>query len=50
MSLLKKETNQDKIEFYLNVLLALSKNTELNSYEKNKYIKVLKNVTENISL
>ena len=50
MKFLKKETNQEKIEFYLNVLLALSKNTEFSSYEKNKYIKVLKNVTENISL
>lgn len=48
MKFIKKETNQDKIEFYLNVLLALSKNTELSSYEKNKYIKALKNVTENI--
>lgn len=49
MKWLKKETNQDKIEFYLNVLLALSKNTKLSSYERNKYIKILNNVTENIS-
>lgn len=48
MTLFKKESNRDKIEFYLNVLLALSKNTQLSSYEKNKYIKVLKTVTENI--
>jgi len=49
MKWLKKETNQDKIEFYLNVLLVLSKNTKLSSYERNKYIKILNNVTENIS-
>tara|TARA_R110000824_G_scaffold71863_1_gene183816 strand:- start:508 stop:657 length:150 start_codon:yes stop_codon:yes gene_type:complete len=49
MKWLKKETNQDKIEFYLNVLLALSKNTKLSSYEKNKYVKILNNVAENIS-
>jgi len=49
MKWFKKETNQDKIEFYLNVLLALSKNTKLSSYERNKYIKILNNITENIS-
>jgi len=49
MKWLKKETNQDKIEFYLNVLLALSKNTKFSSYEKNKYVKILNNVAENIS-
>jgi len=51
MNWLKKETNQEKLEFYLNLILALSKSVEpeLTSYEKNKYVKILNNVAENIS-
>lgn len=51
MGLFKKETDQEKLEFYLKMILALSKKVkpELTSYEKNKYVKILKLIAKNIS-